>query len=74
MAFKAYINALFTDNLQDRKLIQNYLLTLFSKPIAWKSGKQLTIIIFSTKAKLFSLFIAAKEAIIVICLFWNIYL
>ena len=71
-AFKAYTDTSFADDLQDRKSTQGYLFTLFGGPIAWKSGKQLTVTTSSTETELLGLSTAAKEAIAAIRLFRDI--
>jgi len=71
-AFRAYTDALFADDLQDRKSTQGYLFTLFGGPIAWKSGKQSTVTTSSTEAELLALSTAAKEAIAAIRLFRDV--
>ena len=71
-AFKAYTDASFADDLQDRKSTQGYLLTLFGGPVARKSGKQLTVTTSSTEAELLALSTAAKEAIATIRLFRDV--
>jgi hypothetical protein len=71
-AFKAYTDASFADDLQDRKSTQGYLFTLFGGPIAWKSGKQPTVTTSSTEAELLALSTAAKEAIAAVRLFRDV--
>jgi len=71
-AFRVYTNSSFADNVQDRKSTQGYLLTLFGGPIAWKSGKQLTVTTSSTEAELLSLSTVAKEIIAAIYLFRDV--
>ena len=71
-AFKIYTNILFANNVQDRKSIQGYLLILFGGPIAWKSGKQLTVTTSSIEAELLALSTAAKEAMAAVRLFQNV--
>jgi hypothetical protein len=71
-AFKAYTDASFADDLQDRKSTQGYLLTLFGGPIAWKAGKQPTVTTSSTEAELLGLTTAAKEAMAAIRLFRDV--
>src|SRR5205085_8635621 len=70
--FKIYTDSSFADDQQDRKSTQGYLLTLFGGPIAWKSGKQLTVTTSSTEAELLGLSTAAKEAIAAIRLFRDV--
>src|SRR2546421_3178274 len=71
-AFKAYTDASFADDLQDRKSTQGYLFTLFGGPIAWRSGKQPTVTTSSIEAELLTLSTGAKEAIITIRLFRDV--
>ena len=71
-AFKVYTDALFADDMQDRKSTQGYLFTLFGGPIAWKSGKQPTVTTSSTEAELLALSTAAKEAIAAVRLFRDV--
>ena len=71
-AFKAYTDASFADDQQDRKSTQGYLFTLFGGPIVWKSGKQPTVTTSSTEAELLGLSTAAKEAIAAVRLFRDV--
>jgi hypothetical protein len=71
-AFITYTDSSFADNVQNKKLTQGYLLTLFGGPIAWKSGKQTTVTTSLTKAELLTLSTAAKEAITAIRLFRDV--
>jgi hypothetical protein len=71
-AFKAYTDASFADDLQDRKSTHGYLFTLFGGPIAWRSGKQSTVTTSSTEAELLALSTAAKEAMAAIRLFRDV--
>ena len=71
-AFRAYTDSSFADDVQDRKSTQGYLLTLFGGPIAWKSGKQLTVTTSSTEAELLALSTAAKEAMAAVRLFRDV--
>ena len=58
-------NALFADNMLDRKSSQGYIMLLFRGPIAWKTNKQNTITTLSTEAELLVLSQTAKEAIFI---------
>ena len=71
-AFRAYTDSSFADDVQDSKSTQGYLLTLFGGPIAWKSGKQLTVTTSSTEAELLALSTAAKEAMAAVRLFRDV--
>ena len=48
-------NALFTDNTADWKSLQDYIMTLFGGPIAWRANKQDTVTPSSTEVELLAL-------------------
>ena len=56
-------NALFADDILDRKNSQGYIMLLFDEAIAWKVNKQNIIIMLSIKVKLLALLQITKEAI-----------
>ncbi len=56
-------DASFADNRVDRKSSQEYIMTLFRGPIAWRANKQDTVTTSSTEAELLALSQTAKEAI-----------
>jgi len=56
-------NALFRDNLVNRKSTEGYLFTLFRGPINWRSTKQKLVIKLSTEVELLALSHAATKLI-----------
>lgn len=62
-SFVCASNVSFADNLLDQKSSQGYLMKLFGGAIAWKTNKQDTMTIFSTKAELLMVSQTAKKAI-----------
>jgi len=56
-------DALFGDDLVNKKSIEGYLFTLFGGPIDWRSTKQKSVTKSSTEAELLALLHAATESI-----------
>lgn len=59
--FECYSDAIFADDLNDRKSSQGHLMKLFGLPVQWKAGRQDTVTTSSTEAELLSLSSTAKE-------------
>jgi len=59
----------FANNIETRRFLQSFIISLFRRLVIWKLAKQNTIIISITEAELLSLFLIAKETIILKRLF-----
>jgi len=57
------LNASFVDDKETRHSSYGYIISLFSGLIAWKVGKQNTIITSTTKAKIKGVELTIKEII-----------
>ncbi len=56
-------DALFVDNLADRKSSQGYVMKLFGGLVGWQANKQTTVTTSITEAELLVLLQAAREGI-----------
>ena len=59
-------NALFTDNILDRKSFQAFIIKLFKGLISWKANKQNTITTSTTESELLTLSQTTKESLYIL--------
>jgi hypothetical protein len=67
--FVCYIDALFANNVTNRKSLQNYIMMLFGGLISYRANRQNTVITLTTEAELLALSQAARECIYMARLF-----
>ena len=63
MTLRAYVDASFGGNADDRRSVGGYVIMLGSSPIAWKSGKQPLVTTSTAEAEYVALSLTTKEVI-----------